>query len=143
MRTNQLMPRNICITLKGPGAEKRLAPRRYNPATPAIPCFPAGLNYHRKPREMSQFGQNPPKYSTAYIVQQSNCRWHCEPTFFLGWTFYNDKSLHTLPLQFLHLLSLPLQSLPLQTLRLIFLVSLIILNIKNTVPECTICGHYI
>jgi hypothetical protein len=38
------MPRNICITLKGPGAEKRLAPRRYNPA---IPCFHAGLNYHK------------------------------------------------------------------------------------------------
>jgi hypothetical protein len=27
--------------------------------------------------------KNPPKYTTAYIVQQSNCRWHCEPTFFL------------------------------------------------------------
>jgi hypothetical protein len=24
--------------------------------------------------------KNPPKYSTAYIVQQSNCRWHCQPT---------------------------------------------------------------
>ncbi len=38
----------------------------------------------RKPREMFQFGKNPPKYTTAYIVQQSNCRWHCEPTFFFG-----------------------------------------------------------
>ena len=72
------------------------------------------------PAKYPSLAKNPPKYTTAYIVQQSNYRWHCEPTFFLGWAFYNDKSLHTLPLQFLHLLSLPLQSLPLQTLRLVF-----------------------
>ncbi len=28
--------------------------------------------------------KNPPNYSTACIVQQSNCRWHCEPTFLFG-----------------------------------------------------------
>ena len=60
----------------------------------------------RKPREDSSLGKNPPKYTTAYIVQQSNCRWHCEPTFFLGWAFNTEKSLHTLSLQYLHLLSL-------------------------------------
>ncbi len=37
---------------------------------------------YRKPRENSSLAKNPPKYSTAYIVQQSNCRWHCEPTCF-------------------------------------------------------------
>jgi hypothetical protein len=26
----------------------------------------------------------PQKYTKAYLVQQSNCRWHCEPTFFFG-----------------------------------------------------------
>ncbi len=92
---------------------------------------------------MSQFGQKSAKVFHCHIVQQSNCRWHCEPTFSLGWAFYNDKSLHTLPLQFLHLLTLLLQSLPLQTLRLIFFVSLIILNIKNTVPECILSAGII
>ncbi len=60
----------------------------------------------RKPREDSSLGKNPPKYTTAYIVQQSNCRWYCEHTFFLGWAFNTEKSLHTLSLQYLHLLSL-------------------------------------
>ncbi len=32
----------------------------------------------RKPRENSSLAKNPPKYTTAHIVQQSNCRWHCE-----------------------------------------------------------------
>jgi hypothetical protein len=52
----------------------------------------------RKPREMSSLAKNPPKYTTAYIVQKSNCRWLCEPTFFLGWAFNKEKSIHTLPL---------------------------------------------
>jgi hypothetical protein len=26
--------------------------------------------------------KNPPKYTTACIVKQSNGRWHCEPTCF-------------------------------------------------------------
>jgi len=51
----------------------------------------------RKPREDSSLGKNPPKYTTAYIVQQSNCRWHCEPTFFLGWDL-TQKSLSSHPL---------------------------------------------
>ena len=79
----------------------------------------------RKPREDSSLGKNPPKYTTAYIVQQSNCRWLCEPTFFLRWDFNKEKSLHTLPLQSFHLLSQYLKSLPLQILRLISLVNLI------------------
>jgi hypothetical protein len=29
--------------------------------------------------------KNPPKYTTACKVKQSNCRWHCKPTFFLGY----------------------------------------------------------
>jgi hypothetical protein len=32
----------------------------------------------RKPRENSSLAKNPPKYTTAYIVQQSNCRGHCQ-----------------------------------------------------------------
>ncbi len=34
------------------------------------------------PAKYPSLGKNPPKYTTAYIVQQSNCRWHCEPTCF-------------------------------------------------------------
>jgi hypothetical protein len=44
---------------------------------------------------------------------------------FLKLGFYNEKSLHTLPLQALHLFSLHLSSLPLETPRLVSLVSLI------------------
>jgi hypothetical protein len=36
------------------------------------------------------------KSTTAFIIQKSNCRWHCEPTFFLSWAFNKEKSLHTL-----------------------------------------------
>ena len=32
------------------------------------------------PAKCPSLAKNPPKYTTAYIVQQSNCRWHCEPT---------------------------------------------------------------
>jgi hypothetical protein len=35
----------------------------------------------RKTRENPSLAKNPPKYTTAYIVQQSNCRWHCERLF--------------------------------------------------------------
>ena len=38
----------------------------------------------RKPRENSSLGKNPLKDTTAYIVQQSNCRWHCERSCLLG-----------------------------------------------------------
>ncbi len=58
-----------------------------------------------KPAKYPSLGKNPPKYTTAYIVQQSNCRWHCEPTCFLRWAFNKEKSLHTLLLQSPHLLS--------------------------------------
>ena len=59
--------------------------RKYNVPRPshrnaASLILPALLM--RKPREDSSLGKNPPKYTTAYKVQQSNCRWHCEPTFF-------------------------------------------------------------
>ncbi len=73
------------------------------PLTPAPPIAASLIltvnNIKRNPRESSSLGKNPPKYTTAYIVQQSNCRWHCEPTFFLRWAFNKEKSLHTLPLQ--------------------------------------------
>jgi hypothetical protein len=39
------MPRSITRGLKWQGAGKRLSPRRYNPA---IPCFHAGINYHKR-----------------------------------------------------------------------------------------------
>jgi hypothetical protein len=60
------------------------------------------------PGKCPSLAENPSKYTTAYIVQQSNCRWHCEPTFFLSWAFNKEKSVHTLPLESLHLLSLHL-----------------------------------
>ncbi len=60
------------------------------------------------PAKCPCLAKNPPKHTTAYIVQQSNCRWHCEPTFFLGRAFNKEKSIHAFPLQFLHLLSLHL-----------------------------------
>ncbi len=34
------------------------------------------------PAKYPSLAKNLPKYTTAYIVQQSNCRWHCEPTCF-------------------------------------------------------------
>jgi hypothetical protein len=34
------------------------------------------------PAKYPSLAKNPPKYTTAYIVQQSNCRWHCEPPCF-------------------------------------------------------------
>jgi hypothetical protein len=67
-----------------------------------------GKIYRKKPAKCPSLEKNPPKYTTAYIVQQSNCRWRCEPTFFLGWAFNNEQSIHTLPLQSLPRLSLPL-----------------------------------
>jgi hypothetical protein len=77
-------------------------------------------NADLNPEKYPSMAKNPPKYTTAYIVQQRNCRWHCEPTYFLGWASTMIIYIHTLPLKSLHLLSLPLQSLPLQTLRLVF-----------------------
>ncbi len=38
----------------------------------------------RKPRKNCSLGKNPLKYTTANIVQQSNCRWHCERSCLLG-----------------------------------------------------------
>jgi len=66
---------------------KKKPRRKYNVPRPshrnaASLILPALLM--RKPREDSSLGKNPPKYTTAYKVQQSNCRWHCEPTFFFG-----------------------------------------------------------
>jgi hypothetical protein len=34
------------------------------------------------PAKYPRLSKNPPKYTTAYIVHQSNCRWHCEPSCF-------------------------------------------------------------
>jgi hypothetical protein len=92
------------------------------------------------PAKCPSLAKNPPKYTTAYIVQESNCRWHCEPTFFLSWAFNKEKSIHTLPLQSFHLLSLPLWSLPLQTLRLVSLVSLITKTERIAQRSATMTG---
>ncbi len=75
---------------------------------------------------MSQFAKNPPKYTTAYLVQQSNCRWLCEPTCFSSLA-KTMKSLFTPSLSDLYgtFPISPSLSLPLQTLRLVALVSLI------------------
>jgi hypothetical protein len=50
---------------------------------PALPIEALNLTallmiYRENPAKIP--AKNPPKYSTAYIVQQSNCRWHCQPT---------------------------------------------------------------
>ncbi len=34
------------------------------------------------PAKYPSLAKNPPNYTTAYIVHQSNCRWYCEPTCF-------------------------------------------------------------
>ncbi len=44
--------------------------------------FSSYSSLYRKSRENSSLAKNPPKSTTANIVQQSNCRWHCEPTCF-------------------------------------------------------------
>ncbi len=64
--------------------------------------------FRKNPAKYSNLAKNPPKFTTAYLVQQSNCRWRCEPEFLLGWAFNNEKSIYTLLLQSLHLLSLHL-----------------------------------
>jgi hypothetical protein len=53
-----------------------------SPAPPiASALIPTALLLIEKPHESSILAKNPPTYTTAYIVQQSNCRWHREPTF--------------------------------------------------------------
>jgi hypothetical protein len=37
------------------------------------------------PAKIPVLGKNPLKYTTAYTVQQSNCRWDCEPVCLLAW----------------------------------------------------------
>jgi hypothetical protein len=64
--------------------------------------------YRENPAKYPSLAKSPPKYTTAYIVQQSNCRWHCEPSCLLGWAFNKEKSLHTLSLQSHRLLPLHL-----------------------------------
>ncbi len=44
----------------------------------------------KNPAKCPSLAKNPPKYTTAYIVQQSNCRWHCEPLCLLGWAFNKE-----------------------------------------------------
>jgi hypothetical protein len=48
-------------------------------------------NADLNPAKYPSSAKNPPKYTTAYTVQQRNCRWHCEPTFFLRLGFNNDN----------------------------------------------------
>ena len=54
--------------------------------------------YRENPAKYTSLAKNPPKYTTAYIVQQRNCRWHCEPTCFFKLGLNKEKSLHILPL---------------------------------------------
>ena len=69
----------------GPSILQFLDNGKYNVLHPSQLCCSLN-NIQRKPRENSSLGKNPPKYTTAYIVQQSNCRWHCEPTCFSSQT---------------------------------------------------------
>ena len=43
------------------------------------------------PVKYPSWAKNPPNYTTAYIVQQSNCRWHGEPTY---WTAVSTWDLN-------------------------------------------------
>ncbi len=76
------------------------------------------------PAKCPSLAKNPPKYTTAYLVQQSNCRWHCEPTCFSSLAS-TMKSLFTPSLSDLYLSYLSISIPPLQTFRLVALVSLI------------------
>jgi hypothetical protein len=51
--------------------------------------------YRKKPAKYPSLAKNPPKYTTTYIVQQSNCRWHCERSCFLRLGLNNEKSVFT------------------------------------------------
>ncbi len=58
--------------------------------------------YRETLQNIPHWQTNPPKYTTAYIVQQSNCRWHCEPTFFFlvrikQWKVYSPFTPLTWP----------------------------------------------
>jgi hypothetical protein len=107
------------------------APRLWNIMSPTPPIaasliLPTKLMLYREnPAKFPSLAKNPPKYTAAYIVQQSNCRWHVWTFMFIRLGLNNKKSIHTLPLWSAPFLSLHLKSLPFQTLRLISLVSLI------------------
>jgi hypothetical protein len=45
-------------------------------------CFNNDMCSRENPAKYPSLAKNPPKYTTAYIVQQSNCRWHGKPTCF-------------------------------------------------------------
>jgi hypothetical protein len=83
------------------------------------------------PAKYHSLAKNPPKYTTAYIVQQSNCRWHCEPTFFLGWDFDKNSlftpSLFNLPISYLNICIPPSRNPPFRLLG-----QFDYLNIKNS-----------
>jgi hypothetical protein len=56
-----------------------------SPAPPiAASLYLPANNIWKNPAKYPSLSKNPPKYTTAYIVQQSNCRWLCEPTFYFG-----------------------------------------------------------
>ncbi len=42
------------------------------------------LIYRENPAKCPSLAKNPPKYTTAYIVQLSNRRWRCERSCFIG-----------------------------------------------------------
>ncbi len=82
-------------------------------------------NADLNPAKYPSLAKNPPKYTTAYIVQQRNCRWHCEPTF-LRLGFNNDNLYSHPPSQISPSPISPSVILPLRTLRLGSLSNLII-----------------
>ncbi len=80
----------------------------------------------RNPREISQFGIKSAKvyHCLHTVVQQSNCRWHCERSCFSSLAKTRKVSSHP-PSPISPFPMSPSLSLPLQTLRLVSLVSLI------------------
>jgi hypothetical protein len=63
---------------------------------------------YRKPREMSQFGKKSAKVYYSFYRSTDQLQMALGTYMFLKLGFYNEKSLHTLPIQSPHLLSLHL-----------------------------------
>ncbi len=73
-------PTELCLTLN------ELRGTLKNVMSPVHRIFadPHGkiMVLRKNPAKIPVWQKNPLKHTTAYIVLQSNCRWHCDPSFF-------------------------------------------------------------
>ena len=60
-------------------AKKLMSPA---PHSCSDPTSDINDTYVEKTPRSPSLGKNPPRHTTVYIVQQSNCRWHCERSCF-------------------------------------------------------------